>query len=439
VISVGIQELRPHQIHLANVLQLLSLDDRVLDQMIQQEASNPLNPVRDQIYKAYATVAKAPPETRGSIISDAAAQIRLWARPDIAWMTSWTTPLTEWNPPASSNHDPDLSWYYIPATGWTGHLADPQTGQPSPATRFTWEALGDPQQSTAPIAVFLILPHNDASPLPLATAWLTQMLQALGDLAARSPKGRLPRPVQFLLDEFGNLPPIPDMDKIASLGLGQGIRLLLIVQDYAQIEHLYQTEAARTIIANCGTQSFLKVNLFESADRFSKALGSTTIIGRNWSEAHGTGNGQQTQSWQYQGRELMTADELLRNPRGTVIVRQEGQLPAKLTLIPIDQWPPWDTRLADHPDARTPQAVRQPSTWPTTELDSDDDPLQPEDWATLDSMALFTAASTAIVPDQADQWDAIADALEQSLVADTADMQATQATQETRSDSIALF
>jgi len=199
--------------------------------------------------------------------------------------------------------------------------------------------------------------------------------------------------------------------KIASLGLGQGLRLMLVIQDYAQIDNLYQESRSRTIIGNCGTQIFLKVNLPESAERFSKSLGSETIIERNWSQSNGTGTGQRTESWQYQGRELMTADELMRNPRGTAIIRQEGQLPAKLTLKPIDLWSPWNVTFQDTDDRRPMAAVAAPSAWPRATVLESEEPALLEDLATLDHIPGFDDMEE--LPDQFvevsddNEWDEI--------------------------------
>jgi type IV secretion system protein VirD4 len=348
----------PDAIHLANALQLLSLDDTTLDGLIQSETQNPANPLRMYIQQAYATVAKAPPETRGSIVSDTAAQLRLWSRPDIAWLTSRTTP-----------------WQELPKMPpGADHTSPPQAEGP-----FAWADLGN--RDKPPVAIFLVVPHNDSTPLPIGTIFLTQMLQALGDTAVQAPQGRLSRQVNFILDEFGNFPPIPDMDKVASLGLGQGIRLMLIVQDYSQIEKNYEEKAAQTLISNCGTQIYLKTNESASAERFSRLLGDSTLSEQSTSQSYGmdTASRQQSRSTSFLGRHLMMPDELMRNPRGTAIVYQEGHFPAKLLLKPIEEWPRYAQAFADRPDSfRDVPVPPTPPVWPTTQLDEVETPTLSE-------------------------------------------------------------
>ena len=350
-------------IHLANALQLLGLDDQTLDGLIASETRNPANPLRTYIQQAYATVAKAPAETRGSIVSDAAAQLRLWSRPDIAWLTARTTP-----------------WEALPKEPpGTDH-----TPNPLAHGAFTWSDLG--RADKPPVALFLIVPHNDSTPLPIGAVFLTQMLQALGDAAVQAPQGRLSRQVNFILDEFGNFPAIPDMDKVASLGLGQGIRLMLIVQDYSQIEKTYEEKAAQTLISNCGTQIYLKTNETASAERFSKLLGDSTLAEQSRSQSYGLDRSsrQQSHSTSFVGRHLMMADELMRNPRGTAIVYQEGHFPARLTLRPIEAWPRYAHAFADRPDPFTEApSPPPPPLWPTAQLTTEEIPAVADTLADL--------------------------------------------------------
>ncbi len=364
---------QPNQstIHLANVLQLLSIDDEILDGLIQSEATNKENPVGSFIQQAYATIAKAAPETRGSIVSDTAAQLRLWARPDIAWFTARTTPWEEFpkRPPIATNLLQDKP----PAT---------ETGP------FQWTDIGNAQKP--PVAIFLVVPHNDTSSLPIGTMILTQMLQALGDAAVQAPQGRLSRQVNFLLDEFGNFPAIPDMDKVASLGLGQGIRLMLIIQDYSQIEKNYDNDASRTIISNCGTQCYLKTNEHESAERFSNLLGDQTVSDYSTSQSYGhdASSSSRSRSASFISRPLKTPDELMRNPLGTVIVYQEAQMPAELRLKPIQNWPRYANVFADRAEEYVEMDYKEaPASWPTTQLSEEE---QPGDAVSLEDLFAIT-------------------------------------------------
>ncbi|MHB8189810.1 MAG: type IV secretory system conjugative DNA transfer family protein [Ferrimicrobium sp.] len=59
-----------------------------------------------------------------------------------------------------------------------------------------------------------------------------------------------------LLDEAANIAPVPDLGRLASLGLGQGLTLVTVVQDLSQLTHLYGTSAG-SVINNHRTKLFL--------------------------------------------------------------------------------------------------------------------------------------------------------------------------------------
>ena len=56
-------------------------------------------------------------------------------------------------------------------------------------------------------------------------------------------------PLLIVLDEAANVAPIPDLDALASTGAGQGIQLVTVFQDMAQVNARYGTRA-QTIVNN---------------------------------------------------------------------------------------------------------------------------------------------------------------------------------------------
>ncbi|WP_298347034.1 type IV secretory system conjugative DNA transfer family protein [Ferrimicrobium sp.] len=64
------------------------------------------------------------------------------------------------------------------------------------------------------------------------------------------------QPMLLCLDELANLAPIPNLDRLAAIGIGQGVRLISIVQDLAQLEHRYG-RSANSIINNHASKLFM--------------------------------------------------------------------------------------------------------------------------------------------------------------------------------------
>ena len=137
--------------------------------------------------------------------------------------------------------------------------------------------LSDVGFGSKPVAVFLAIPDFDKSNHFLATVFSRQLTCVLEKMATRNPSGRCDRKVKFLCDEFGNLPAIEGMESIITVCLGRNISFDLYIQAYAQVKKLYGDDA-ETIMGNCGNQIFILTNDDNTAENFSKNLGTETIL-----------------------------------------------------------------------------------------------------------------------------------------------------------------
>ena len=237
---------------------------------------------------AYGVTALSEDRLRSSIFTGTAAQLRLWSDPAVVYLTS------------KKDHDLD--------------------------------SVG--KEKTA---VFIVIPDERATRNVLATLYISQAYQALVDLANRS-GGRLAQRVNFVLDEFGNLPPIPDFDKKITVAAGRGMRFLLAVQDISQIKAKYR-ELAQTITGNCATWVYILTTDLETAKIISGKTGQYTIRTESYSSqvkhtdySHGTSEG-------LTGRSLLTPDEVLRWPQDRALILQARQNPAILPLPDLSMWP----------------------------------------------------------------------------------------------------
>jgi type IV secretion system protein VirD4 len=128
-----------------------------------------------------------------------------------------------------------------------------------------------------PTAIFLVMPDYDTSNHFLVTMFISQLYYILSKTSSQSPGGKCFREVVFLLDEFGNITPIPDMSNIITVCLGRNIRFDLVVQAYSQIYKLYGERDGQTIIGNCGNQIYLLTMELDTAERYSRLIGNKTI------------------------------------------------------------------------------------------------------------------------------------------------------------------
>lgn len=132
-------------------------------------------------------------------------------------------------------------------------------------------------QFEKPIALFMIVPDYDPTFNVIASLYVKQVYTTLARTASNVQGGKCHREVIFILDEFGNMPPIDDLASILTVCLGRNIRFNLVIQAYSQIEKLYGNDW-QTIDGNCNNTFYLLTSDFKTAETISKKLGEKTIV-----------------------------------------------------------------------------------------------------------------------------------------------------------------
>ena len=126
-------------------------------------------------------------------------------------------------------------------------------------------------------AVFMVVPDYDSSMHVICSIFVRQMYQTLSQLATITRGQKLHRRVQFILDEFGNMPPIEGMDSMLTVCLGRNILFALVVQGYNQIDSLYGKDKATSIKDNCQNHLYIFTTNKETAKEISEKIGYRTI------------------------------------------------------------------------------------------------------------------------------------------------------------------
>jgi len=193
-----------------------------------------------------------------------------------------------------------------------------------------WARLADGR-----LAAFVVIPDEASALYGAAALFVQQQLQRLAQAAAARPDQRLVRPVWLVLDEFGNLPALPDFDKTLNVSRGKGIHVVLALQGLAQLAARYGERPAEAMQAGCATWVFLGGNDAATLRAFSERAGQATVRVRSAGRAGATR--QDTTSWA--ARALVTPDEVARWPWGTALVCQMGAQPLRLPLRRYDAWP----------------------------------------------------------------------------------------------------
>ena len=105
--------------------------------------------------------------------------------------------------------------------------------------------------------LYLIMPDEKTTLHKIVSLIIKLCYEQLIDLAQQKPGNALPVRVNFLLDEFSNLPPIPDMPAMISAARSRNIKFHLIIQGLYQLSSKYGPDDAQTIKGNCGNWAFL--------------------------------------------------------------------------------------------------------------------------------------------------------------------------------------
>ncbi len=105
-------------------------------------------------------------------------------------------------------------------------------------------------------AVYLIIPDEKTTTHFLASSFIKQAYEVLITEAQKESTFSLPLRVNFILDEFCNMPKIPDMPAMITAARSRNMRFFLVAQSLHQLKGKYG-EDANTIKGNCDNWVFL--------------------------------------------------------------------------------------------------------------------------------------------------------------------------------------
>lgn len=172
--------------------------------------------------------------------------------------------------------------------------------------------------SDHPMAIFLMLPDFDTSNHVLASLFISSMYAELSYQCSRTAGGKCLWRINWVLDEFGNLPPISNMDQILTVTNGRNMLWHLFVQSDSQLDAKYGKQTAETIRQNCQTKIMIMTTDNASIENFSKSVGNKTVVSRN-SDMNDIYNNRSTQA-SADSERLLTPERISQLLEGETIV-----------------------------------------------------------------------------------------------------------------------
>ena len=206
--------------------------------------------------------------------------------------------------------------------------ADPRVIEESSGADYTPERLLDDGGANT---LYLCAPTHQQERLRTVFSMIVQELVA-AVYERSAARGRpLEPPLLLLLDEAANIAPIPNLAEIASTGAGQGVQLLTVFQDMAQVSSRYGTRAA-TIVNNH------RAKLFGTAISDAETLAYVSrLIGAGEFEQRSRSSGERGRHSETQGdtyRDLAPANLVRERRPGSALLVYGHLPPAQIALRP---------------------------------------------------------------------------------------------------------
>jgi type IV secretion system protein VirD4 len=232
-----------------------------------------------------------------------------------AWEANW------------NREERQRSSIYTTAETIVAAYADPRVLDACSAAEYTPAELLDGNANT----LYLCAPAHEQERLrTLFAVMVSELVAVIYEASAQTGKPIDP-PLLIVLDEAANIAPIPDLDGLASTGAGQGIQLVTVFQDLAQVDAKYG-KLADSVINNHRAKVFPSGIADPRTLRYiSQVVGDGEF--RQRSETAGEeGKASATESSQY--RDLAPANVVRGAKPGSALLVYGHLPPARLTLRP---------------------------------------------------------------------------------------------------------
>ena len=169
-----------------------------------------------------------------------------------------------------------------------------------------------------PVALYVIVPDEDKTYFTLVTIIVGLLYRELVKLANSTEEKKLPKEIDFILDEFANCPPLADIEAIVSVARSRGMHFHFFIQSFSQLDNVYGKDVSQIILDNCGLV-YLKTNTPETAEAISKRLGKKTIESNSMRQSVSLMNYNGDKTTNLIGRDLMTPEEVKQLHYKTII------------------------------------------------------------------------------------------------------------------------
>lgn len=197
-----------------------------------------------------------------------------------------------------------------------------------------------------PCIIYMLVPYEEKSRYVIASMFADQSFLYLAKQARKYPGGKLPRKIEYMYDEFGQMTKLPDLSSKMNASPGANILFNLFLQDYGQLKKYEKEEGIK---GGCNIQIYILSLNGNTNKAFSEMIGNETV---NYLTFSGSLYGfLDHQGERVDSKALLDTTQLSKLPFGTAIVKKMRcepiktnitpyhLLPNKMPRIPIDELP----------------------------------------------------------------------------------------------------
>lgn len=172
-------------------------------------------------------------------------------------------------------------------------------------------------------AIFIIVHDEKKTYHPLVSMFTKQLYETLVNEIRKRQLETLPVPFNLILDEFGVMPPLKDVDAILAAARSRSIRFNAFIQSFEQLQRTYGRDIAKVIEDNCTNVIYLSSKTDTAAEYFEKAAGNKLIKTKNG----------------YKSVPVITKDRLKQFQKGKSLITTIERKPYISTLPPVFEYP----------------------------------------------------------------------------------------------------
>ncbi len=217
---------------------------------------------------------------------------------------------------AEAPNDTRESIFAVFSEGLTNVVLNDEVGDLTANSTIDIDQLSD---ESRPMALFIIT--KDEAPKTYSTivsSMIDTIYTSLIEKAQARPSKKLPRPVHFILEEFGNLSKLENINDMVTASRSRGIRICAVVQSLCQLYITYNADVAKTLIGSFQNLVYMSSTDMELVKMISERCG--TFI----------------DPYTHESRDLLSPDRLMH------LDKKKGE-----TLMLLDRHYPYITQLPD--------------------------------------------------------------------------------------------